>query len=788
MMYEWMQSVFNDPRFMPHGHCFLWTSDLLWLYVTAEAMIVIAYYSIPFAIWRFVRQRRDLLYPSVFIAFAAFIFACGTTHLLSIWNIWNSAYWLEGYVKFATGVISLFTAILVWLLIPKALAIPSRDSLEIAYRELEQAHQKLNDREDNYRLLTQALVEGLWILDTAGVTTSVNKRMAEMLGYAEEDIVGRRIYEFMDESLVDYAEELLKRRLEGIDGRHEFTFTRKNRKPLYAIVSSTITKNKSGEITGIMCLITDITEREIIARELTRLTTQQEILIKQRTQSLAQREQKMRAIIDASVDSIITINPLGKIATVNPATETMFGYSSEQLMDRNIKILMPEPHASHHDHYIAHYISGGEPGVIGRRRELEGKRASGEIFPLELAVSEVKNEQEHFFVGIMRDISDRKRAQEAIVKLNSELRAINDNLSREIHERKRAEAETKTINNRLENFIRDLQSYTDDIHLLNEMSEFLQASNNLHELTDVIDTFARRFFNSRAGALYLLEGNQLILHDSGWGNEFSPQESFLLADCWAMRNSKIHPSSKPQESLICHHYDDEDNADHTCIPLYARAKQVGLLVLYAHDPLWSHDQAHNANRAQLLQAFADHIAGAISNQTLRALLQEQSTRDPLTGLHNRRFLNEQLHLEISRCQRDHKTFGVLLCDIDHFKSINDTFGHDIGDRVLTRLAEQLLAGIRGSDVLCRFGGEEFILLLPDADLEKTYAIAEKLRLQVSERPDDLNIKRPLTLSMGVACYPQHGESAEDLIKAADDALYEAKNSGRNRTVIAKESK
>lgn len=782
-MYEWMQLLLNNAGFMPQGQSFLWNSNLIRLFTLADGLLVAACYSIALAIFYFVRRRHDLKNKRIFIAFAIFIFVFGSAQLISLWNLWNHSYWLQAYITLFAGVTAIYVAALIWIFIPKALAIPSRDAIENAYSQLEKAHQELMAKENTYQVLTQTLGEGLWMLDDVGTITSVNARMIEMLGYSEEEILGHSMYDFIDEEFVDHARHVMQKQRGGYD-RDEFTFTRKNGEPLYAIVSMTAITDSFDRVSSIMALVTDITERESIAREMTRLTTQQEILIKQRTQSLAQRERKMRAIVHANIDAIVTINGFGKITTVNPATETMFGYSPDRLIGKNVSMLMPEPYASQHDHYLISYVHGGTPGVIGKRRELEGRRASGEIFPLELAVTEVKGESEQFFVGVLRDISERKLAQQAIENLNEELRQINENLNQEIHERKKAESETKTINAKLGIFIRDLQSYTEDIHQLNEMSDFLQACNNLHELSEVIRTFSYRFFGAGSGALYLLKDEQLYLHDSSWGSDFNPQESFSLAECWAMRNSKIHPATKAQENLICHHFQPTDHHTHTCIPLYARAKQVGLLVLYAHSRLWGQDAARNANRAQLLQAFADHVAGAISNQTLRALLQEQSTRDPLTGLHNRRFLSEQLHLEISRSHRDQKSFGILLTDVDHFKSINDNFGHDVGDQVLKTLAEHMQTNIRASDILCRFGGEEFIFLLPETDLQHSYVIAEKLRRRIAQQPHDFELDRPVTVSIGVACFPEHGETAEELLKAADLALYEAKNRGRNRSVMA----
>ena len=126
----------SSAGFMPHGHCFLWTPPLLWTYVLSDAMIGLAYYSIPVALWYFVRRRADLPFTWMFVMFAAFIFACGTTHLMAIWNIWQPVYWLDAGVKIVTATVSLATAVLLWPLMPKALSLPSPGRLEQANREL----------------------------------------------------------------------------------------------------------------------------------------------------------------------------------------------------------------------------------------------------------------------------------------------------------------------------------------------------------------------------------------------------------------------------------------------------------------------------------------------------------------------------------------------------------------------------------------------------------------------------------------------------------------------------
>lgn len=167
---------------------------------------------------------------------------------------------------------------------------------------------------------------------------------------------------------------------------------------------------------------------------------------------------------------------------------------------------------------------------------------------------------------------------------------------------------------------------------------------------------------------------------------------------------------------------------------------------------------------------------------LQARLQEQATRDALTGLYNRRYCDETLERELARCQRDGQELSVLMIDLDHFKQINDRYGHQAGDEVLRALAHLLNEQVRTSDVACRYGGEEFLVLLPGAGLESALQRAEAWRRAVASVPvrhgsDEIRA----TLSIGIATYPGQGETSKTLLRAADMALYQAKVDGRNRT-------
>lgn len=169
---------------------------------------------------------------------------------------------------------------------------------------------------------------------------------------------------------------------------------------------------------------------------------------------------------------------------------------------------------------------------------------------------------------------------------------------------------------------------------------------------------------------------------------------------------------------------------------------------------------------------------------LQAQLSEQANRDPLTGLYNRRYLGTTLERELTRCEREGQPLSLMLIDIDHFKKINDTYGHQAGDEVLKKLAAMLTEQARTADVVCRFGGEEFLLLLPNMPPDIALARTEQWRSAFAATTvlfDEFRLQ--VTLSVGIASYPGHGESPEELIRCADRALYRAKSEGRNRVVL-----
>jgi diguanylate cyclase (GGDEF)-like protein len=194
-------------------------------------------------------------------------------------------------------------------------------------------------------------------------------------------------------------------------------------------------------------------------------------------------------------------------------------------------------------------------------------------------------------------------------------------------------------------------------------------------------------------------------------------------------------------------------------------------------------------KRQLAYTVVEQAGMALSNLKLREALREQSIRDPLTGLYNRRYMEEALKQQMSRVTRQLHPIGIIMIDIDHFKDFNDTYGHTAGDALLRELGQFLQRRIRGEDIACRYGGEEFTLIMPDASLEAAQQRAEDLRQEAIQLrvQDGGQSPEAITLSLGVAIYPQHGQTIENVLRAADAALYRAKQEGRDRVIVAERS-
>ncbi len=357
-----------------------------------------------------------------------------------------------------------------------------------------------------------------------------------------------------------------------------------------------------------------------------------------------------------------------------------------------------------------------------------------------------------------------------------------------VSERKQIESTLQKINERLVLHAEKLSQHNAKMTRLNEMRDLLQSCITVEEAYLIIGQLGQDLFSEESGAVYMINNSQSILEALvSWGN-LSEQDTFKLDECWALRRGRVHTRHDENGfELLCPHLKNQPPLAALCIPLIAQGEAMGIFHLQSNVLLDGEQAAaFSQTQQQLALAMADTIALALANLKLRTSLLHQSIRDPLTGLFNRRYLEETLEREVHRAARLQRSVAVIMLDIDRFKRFNDTFGHEAGDIVLKALGNFLKNQIRGGDFACRYGGEEFTLIFPEMPLAQMLQRAERLREGVKELHVHYQGREleAITISLGIAIYPEHGITGKALLQAADAALYDAKHKGRDRVVVS----
>ncbi|MEW6387063.1 MAG: sensor domain-containing diguanylate cyclase [Thermodesulfobacteriota bacterium] len=369
----------------------------------------------------------------------------------------------------------------------------------------------------------------------------------------------------------------------------------------------------------------------------------------------------------------------------------------------------------------------------------------------------------------------------------------NEQLQSEINERRRAEEAAEQASAKLHDMVYEYSQRNREASLLNKMGDFLQACLSPEEAYPIIARYAPDLFPGSCGGLFMLNASENMVEIvCSWGEPLIGESMFPPRDCWAIRRGRLHLVEDLSREVTCHHLHRPEDGSYLCLPLMAQGAILGMVHL---QNCQSTGQAEEdffegppplVQQKQLAVTFTEHIALALSNLKLRETLRHMAIRDPLTGLFNRRYLEETLEREIHRVNRKGTKLGVLMLDLDHFKGFNDCYGHEAGDALLRALGSYLKRSVRADDLPCRYGGEEFILVMPEISQEIALDRAETIRegvrlLQIQHNGQRLT---DVTVSIGVAIFPDHGDTWESALKAADEALYKAKITGRNKVVAA----
>ncbi|OBY28307.1 sensor domain-containing diguanylate cyclase [Leisingera sp. JC1] len=321
-----------------------------------------------------------------------------------------------------------------------------------------------------------------------------------------------------------------------------------------------------------------------------------------------------------------------------------------------------------------------------------------------------------------------------------------------------------------------------EVKLLGELNEWLQSCRSLGELFDMVSEFMGHLLPDAEGSIYVFSNSRDVLDGCSSWNGGSHKDHIQPGECWGLRRGRTYEFGASEVEFTCAHAEPHDGRPYFCFPILAHGETVGLMHLRAR-PSRAGDFA---GCKQLAQMCAEQISMAIANVKMRDQLHDQSVRDSLTGLFNRRHMTESLRKFVGASQNSGKPLSVVSIDVDHFKKFNDNHGHDAGDMVLRAVGAAMEQACDGDEVACRPGGEEFALLLPGVSPDDAITKAELLRQSIEDvvvRYGEKALPR-ISISLGVAHYPAHGTMPQDLLRASDEALYEAKAKGRNQVCVA----
>jgi diguanylate cyclase (GGDEF)-like protein/PAS domain S-box-containing protein len=467
-------------------------------------------------------------------------------------------------------------------------------------------------------------------------------------------------------------------------------------------------------------------------------------------------ELRYRRLFEAAQDGILILNAkTGMIDDVNPFLIKMLAYSREEFVEKklwevgafkDIEASQGAFEALQENEYI-------------RYEDLPLKTKDGRLIQVE-------------FVSNVYLVGDEK-----VIQCNI----------RDITARKRAESRAQTTNDELVALVNELQWRDRLMQLMNHMNELLQSCVTPAEAYQVITLSAGDLFPGHNGSLAIMSSmDQDLEVVARWGTEVIQESTFSLADCWALRRGQPHEVLGLQPGLMCHHFFQPPQHGYLCLPLTVQGKILGVLSLIDNNARGKGE--HPPGLKQVAVTVCETIKLSLANLQLRDELRQQAIIDPLTGLFNRRYLDEALPRELDMAQRRQAPLGIAMLDLDGFKQFNDRLGHGAGDALLREFGDVMRDHLRKTDILCRYGGDEFVVIMPDSPLADTHGRVEQIRVLLKELPR-LKYGEPeldmITLSAGMAFLPEHGTTGIELLRAADKAMYQAKQSGRDQVVIYK---
>lgn len=618
------------------------------------------------------------------------------------------------------------------------------------------AHERRLARERNLLLtIFDGLPDGVFAKDLDGRYVFANRKFAERKdARSAAAILGKTVFDFMPEELaaVITAEDVeLRNGRTGLVDR-ELSMPDKRGNVKWDITTRVPLAGKDGAVVGIAGVQRDITRSKQMEQKLREQETR--LLAAQKIGQLGSFELDLTRGTELEECPMRCSAELLRIAG--------FGAQQRELARKSTNIfhLVVAEDWSQTKNAIATAIRNVQPYVLdfrilscdGTQRDVQ---CAGDV------ICEPQTGMPTKLQGIVHDVTDRKRA----------------------------EAQLEQANTQLARHVQELEQRSKELNLLSEMGGWLQSCNTIGEAYTTISNSVEMLFPKWAGTLCTISASRNVVEVvAEWGPPVRSERVFAPEDCWALRRGRMSWFDAEKKSLACVHADGPEVRESLCVPLMAHGEALGVFHLQPREKPITRDATRGSRveaDRKLASVLAEQIGLALGNLKLRETLRNQSIRDPLTGLFNRRYMEESLEREISRAVRDKCSVAILMLDIDRFKEFNDTYGHQAGDAALRTLGDFLKKTVRGQDIVCRYGGEEFALVFGGSSLEGALERAQSLREGVKrlEVHSGGQLLGALTVSMGIALFPNHGLTLADVLREADEALYCAKREGRDKISV-----
>ena len=643
----------------------------------------------------------------------------------------------------------------------------------LAYTEVRQrAEIALRESEAITRLVIDNAPDAILAIDDMGHILLTNAEAEVIFGYSHDELLDMLIEDLLPER---FREQHLRHRLRYKAnpvtrkmGNGLLLYGRRKDYTEFPVdVKISPLETSLGRLT--LATISDISERQRV-----------EMI-------MAESEQTYRALFEHANDAIFLIGLDGIHQQVNQKAADLLGYTREELVGMSVRDIVAPGEFADSQNKLDTLLQGR---TLPSYERLFRKK-NGQIFPVEINLSLVRDVagKHKYLQSIVRDITERKNVLEQIHQLNATLehrvveRTIE--LQKEISERRKVELALQLSHDQLQQSVAELERRNREVTLLGELTEILESCNNSDEAYQAVSHHLPRLFPEDAGVLYMISNSRdQVDAMAEWGQlPIVVESSFNTMDCWALRRGREHIMEVATD-IICKHVARSVPLPLPClcVPMIAHGETLGILhIRYALRA----GEVLDPVRKQLAMAFAEQLALVLANLNLRETLRNQSIRDALTGLYNRRYMEESFERELRRAERANRPLSVAMLDLDHFKRFNDTFGHAAGDLALRTVADQFKSKMRAGDVVCRYGGEEFVIIFVEMTLPNAINRMEGFRQSIRKLVIEYqgNSLGQLTVSVGIAAFPEYGSTPEVLLKAADDALYRAKQSGRDRVVV-----